>query len=179
MINRANYYLVFAFGISMEATQCPYCEGEIELDSGVSGKIECPHCGREFEWNIKDDDSTIGDSGPGKFVPPYAWLFSKAGMEAIPVPLILALVLLPISLLAGLVMILLSANFFIAGFGMSSWVLEELAKFDFSNGIEMFWGIIFGIVVLPITLLVFLIAVLVGIIGLAIIYSAIVSLIRR
>ena len=163
----------------MVAILCPHCEGEVKLDADTSGEFECSHCGREFEWNIKDDDSTIVDPGSGKFVPPYAWLFSKAGMEAIPVPLILVLVLLPISLLAGLVMILLSANFFIAGSGMSSWMLEELAKFDFSDGIEMFWGIIFVIVILPINLLVFLIAVLVGLIGLAIIYSAIVSLIRR
>jgi hypothetical protein len=76
-------------------------------------------------------------------------------------------------------MIFLSANFFIAGSGMSSWLLEELEKFDFSDGIEMFWGIMFIIVILPINLLVFLIAVLVGLIGLAIIYSAIISLKRR
>ena len=163
----------------MVAILCPHCEGEVKLDTDASGEFECPHCGREFEWMINDDISTIADPGSGKFVPPYAWLFSKAGMEAIPVPLILVLVLLPISILAGLVIILLSANFFIAGSGMSSWMLEELAKFDFSDGIEMFWGIMFVIVILPINLLVFLIAVLFGLLGLGIIYSAIVSLIRR
>ena len=175
----ANHYLVSEFVMAMLANLCPHCEGEVELDADTSGEFECPHCGREFEWKIKDDDSTIADPGSGKFAPPYAWLFSKVGMEAIPVPLIVLFVLLPISILAGLVMILLSANFFIAASGMSSWMLEELGKFDFSDGIEMFWGIMFVITILPITLLVFLIAVLVGIIGLAIIYSAIVSFIRR
>jgi len=175
----ANHYLVSEFVMAMLANLCPHCEGEVELDADTSGQFECPHCGREFEWKIKDDDSTIADPGSGKFAPPYAWLFSKVGMEAIPVPLIWAFVLLPISLLAGLVMIFLSANFFFVGSGMSSWMLEELAKFDFSDDMEMFWGIMFVIVILPITLLVFLIAVLFGLIGLGIIYSAIVSLIRR
>ena len=158
---------------------CPHCQGEIELDADASGKLECPHCGREFEWNIKDGDSTIANPGSGKVAPPYAWLFSKAGLEAIPVPLILAFVLLPFSLLAGLVMIFLSANFFIAGSSLGSWFLEELTKFDFSDGIEMFWGSIFAVIIISVNLVVFLIAILFGLFGLAIIYSAIVSLKRR
>ncbi len=158
---------------------CPHCQGEIELDADASGKFECPHCGREFEWNIKDGDSTIANPGSGKVAPPYAWLFSKVGLVAIPVPLILAFVLLPFSLLAGLVMIFLSANFFIAGSSLGSWFLEELTKFDFSDGIEMFWGIIFAVAIIPLALIVFLIAILFGLFGLAIIYSAIVSLKRR
>ena len=178
-MKQANHYLVFAFGMFMVATLCPHCEGEIELDSDASGKFECPHCGRELAWNMPDDDSTIADPGSGKFASMYARLLNKASFAVTPVPLIWALVLLPISLIVGFVMIILSANFFIAGSGVGSWFVEELAKFDFSDGIEMFWGIIFVIVILPINLLVFLIAVLVGLIGLAIIYSAIVSLIRR
>ena len=164
---------------------CPHCEGEVELDSVASvakGGImyfSCPHCGRELEWNIPDDDSTIADPGSGKIAPPYAWLFSKMGMAAIPVPSIWALVLLPISLLVGLVSILLSANFFIAGSGLGSWMMEELTKFDFSEGDELFYGILFVTVIIPIALLAFLIAILFGLFGLAIIVSSIVRLIRR
>ncbi len=163
----------------MVAILCPHCEGEVKRDADASGEFECPHCGREYEWNIKDDDSTIADPGSGKIAPPYAWLFSKMGMPAIPVPSIWALVLLPISLLAGLVSIILSANFFIAGSRMGSWILEELSKFDFSDGLELFFGIMFGFVILLITLLILLVAILFGLFGLAIIFSAIVSLIRR
>lgn len=163
----------------MVANLCPHCQGEVELDADASGQFECPHCGREFEWNIKDGDSIIANPGSGKVAPPYAWLFSKAGLVAIPVPLILAFVLLPFSLLAGLVMIFLSANCFIAGSSLGSWMLEELTKFDFSDEIEMFWGIMFAVIIIPFTLVVFLIAILLGLFGLAIIYSAIISLKRR
>ena len=164
---------------------CPHCEGEVELDSAASvarGGImyfSCPHCGRELELNISDDDSTIAEPGSGKFESMYARLLNKASFAVTPVPLIWALVLLPISLLVGLVMILLSANFFIAGSGLGSWMLDELTKFDFSEETELFGGIIFVIVIIPIALLAFLIAILLGIFGLAIIVSAIVRLIRR
>ncbi|MFL2984362.1 MAG: hypothetical protein ACJZ5B_02635 [Candidatus Poseidoniaceae archaeon] len=164
---------------------CPHCEGEVELDSAASvarGGImyfSCPHCGRELEWNISDDDSTIAEPGSGKFASMYARLLNKASFAVTPVPLIWALVLLPISLLVGLVMILLSANFFIAGSGLGSWMLDELTKFDFSEDDESFFGILFVIVIIPIALLVFLIAILLGLFGLAIIVSAIVRLIRR
>ena len=164
---------------------CPHCEGEVELDSAASvarGGImyfSCPHCGRELEWNISDDDSTIAGPSSGKFASMYARLLSKASLAVTPVPLIWALVLLPISLLVGLVMILLSANFFIAGSGLGSWMLEELTKFDFSEGIELFGAIIFAVAIIPLSLIVFLIAILFGLFGLAIIYSAIISLKRR
>ena len=129
--------------------------------------------------NINDDDSTIADPGSGKFASMYAWLLNKASLAVTPLPLIWALVLLPISLLVGLVMIILSANFFIAGSGVGSWMLEELTKFDFSDGLELFAAITFGIVIISIALLAFLIAILFGIFGLALIVSAIVRLIRR
>ena len=164
---------------------CPHCEGEVELDSAASvarGGImyfSCPHCGRELEWNVPDDDSTIADPSSSKFTSMYARLLNKASLSVTPVPLIWALVLLPISLLVGLVMILLSANFFIAGSGLGSWMLEELEKFDFSEETELFGAIIFVIVIIPIALLAFLIAILLGLFGLAIIVSAIVRLIRR
>ena len=164
---------------------CPHCEGEVELDSAASvarGGImyfSCPHCGRELEWNVPDDDSTIADPSSRKFTSMYARLLNKASLSVTPVPLIWALVLLPISLLVGLVMILLSANFFIAGSGLGSWMLEELEKFDFSEETELFGAIIFVIVIIPIALLAFLIAILLGLFGLAIIVSAIVRLIRR
>ena len=163
----------------MVANLCPHCEGEIELDTDASGEFECPHCGREFEWKTKDDDSTIADPGSGKFASMYARLLNKASFAVTPVPLIWALVLLPISLIVGFVMIILSANFFIAGSGVGSWFVEELAKFDFSEGTELFGAIIFAIVIIPIALLAFLIAILFGFFGLAIIVSAIVRLFRR
>ena len=155
---------------------CPHCEGEVELDSDASGKFECPHCGREFEWNIPNDDSPIADPGSRKFASMFAWLLNKASLAVTPMPLIWALVLLPISLLVGLVMIILSANFFIAGSGLGSWMLEELTKFDSS---EWVWEIMFVVVIIPIALLALLIAILLGLFGLAIIVSAIVRLIRR
>ena len=163
----------------MVATLCPHCEGAIELDADASGEFKCPHCGREFEWNTKDDDSTIAEPGSRKFASVYAWLLNKASFAVTPVPLMWALVLLPISILAGLVMIILSANFFIAGSGLSSWMLEELTKFDFSEGLELFLAILFAIVIIPIALLAFFIAILFGFFGLALIVSAIVRLIRR
>ena len=43
----------------------------------------------------------------------------------------------------------------------------------------MFWGIMFAVIIIPFNLVVFLIAILFGLFGLAIIYSAIVSLKRR
>ena len=155
---------------------CPHCEGEVELDSDASGKFECPHCGREFEWNIPNDDSPVADPGSRKFASMFAWLLNKASLAVTPMPLIWALVLLPISLLVGLVMIILSANFFIAGSGLGSWMLEELTKFDSS---EWVWEIMFVVVIIPIALLALLIAILLGLFGLAIIVSAIVRLIRR
>ena len=164
---------------------CPHCEGEIELDSAASVTmrriiyLSCPHCGRELEWNIPDDDSTIADPGSGKLASMYARLLNKASLSVIPVPLIWALVLLPISLLVGLVMILLSANFYIAGSALGSWMLVELTKFDFSDGVQLFMAVTFGIVIISIALLAFLIAILLGLFGLALIVSAIVRLIRR
>ena len=162
----------------MVVIQCPHCEEEIVLDDDAFGEFECPHCGREFEWNI-NDGSSIADPGSEKFASMYARLLNKASLAVTPVPLIWALVLLPISLIVGLVMILLSANFFIAGSGLGSWMLEELEKFDFSEETELFGAIIFVIVIIPIALLAFLIAILLGLFGLAIIVSAIVRLIRR
>ena len=158
---------------------CPHCEGKIELDDDASGKFECPLCDGEFKWNIPDDDSTIADPGSGKFGSMYAWLLNKASLTVTPLQLIWALVLLPISLLAGLVMILLSANFFIAGSGLGSWMLDELTKFDFSEGDELFYATLLVIVIIPLALLAFLVAILFGLFGLAIIVSAIVRLIRR
>ena len=158
---------------------CPHCKGKVELDDNASGKFECPLCAGEFKWNIPDYDSTIADPGSGKFSSMYAWLLNKASLAVTPLPLMWALVLLPISLLVGLVSIILSANFFIAGSGLGSWMSEELTKFDFSEGDESFYAILFIIVIIPIGLLTFLIAILFGLFGLAIIVSSIVRLIRR
>ena len=111
----------------MVTNLCPHCEGPIELDSDAPGKFECPHCGREFEWNINDDDSTIADPGSGKFASVYAWLLNKASLAVTPLPLIWALVLLPISLLAGLV---------------SDYPLRELFHRRFGSGFVDVGGII-------------------------------------
>ena len=162
----------------MVANLCPHCEGTIELDTDASGKFECPHCEREFEWNI-NDDSSIADPGSEKIASMYSRLLHKASLAVTPLPLMWSLVLLPISLFAGLVMILLSANFFIAGSALGSWMLVELTKFDFSDGVELFMAVTFGIVIISIALLAFLIAILLGLFGLALIVSAIVRLIRR
>ena len=163
----------------MVAHLCPHCEGTIELDTDASGKFECPHCEREFEWNIDDNDSSIADPGSEKFASMYSRLLHKASLAVTPLPLMWSLVLLPISLFVGLVMILLSANFFIAGSALGSWMLVELTKFDFSDGVELFMAVTFGIVIISIALLAFLIAILLGLFGLALIVSAIVRLIRR
>lgn len=163
----------------MVVNLCPHCEGEIELVADALGEFECPHCGRGFEWNLKEDDSTIADHGSRKFASIYARLLNKASLAVTPLPLMWALVLLPISLVVGLVMILLSANFFIAGSALGSWLLEELTKFDFSDGIELFYAIAFALVIIPFAFLAFFIAILFGLFGLALIVSAIVRLIRR
>lgn len=108
-----------------------------------------------------------------------SWFFHMARLSVTPLPLMWALVLLPISLLVGFVMIILSGNFFILGSGLGSWMLEELTKFDFSDGVELFFAVIFVIAVSPFGFLAFLIALLLGFLGLAIMATAIVRLIPR
>tara|TARA_B100001559_G_C16187673_1_gene478412 strand:- start:51 stop:443 length:393 start_codon:yes stop_codon:yes gene_type:complete len=41
----------------MVEIQCPHCIESIELDDGVFGLFECPHCEKEFEWNPEEDAS--------------------------------------------------------------------------------------------------------------------------
>lgn len=170
-MKRINHYVVFAFSTLMEATFCPQCQGEIELGSLASGTFECPHCGRELILNAPGDDSTMAKLG--------SWFFHMARLSVTPLPLMWALVLLPISLLVGFVMIILSGNFFILGSGLGSWMLEELTKFDFSDGVELFFAVIFVIALSPFGFLAFLIALLLGFLGLAIMATAIVRLIPR
>jgi hypothetical protein len=176
---RVNHYPVFALRVFMEATLCPHCKGEIEIDSHASGKFECPHCGRELAWTVPDDDSTYGVAGSGKFASMYAWFLHMARLVVTPLPLVWSLVLLPISLLFGSVSVLLSANFFIAGSELGSWMLVELTKFDFSDGLELFAATIFALVILPFAFLAYLIAALLGLFGLGIMVSAVVRLVRR
>ena len=109
----------------------------------------------------------------------YAWFLNMARLVVTPLPLVWSLVLLPISLLFGLVSLLLSANFFIAGSDLGSWILVELTKFDFSDGVELFGAMIFVLVVGPVALVAYLIAVLLGLFGFGITVSAVVRLIRR
>ena len=35
----------------MAIIRCPYCDDEISLDDDQSGRFDCPHCSKEFEWN--------------------------------------------------------------------------------------------------------------------------------
>ena len=170
---------MFAFSILMVATLCPHCEGEIEPDSDASGEFECPHCGRELAWNIPHGDSINADADSGRFAVMYAWFLNMARLVVTPLPLVWSLVLLPISLLFGLVSLLLSANLFIAGTDLGSWILVELTKFDFSDGVELFGAMIFVLVVGPVALVAYLIAVLLGLFGLGITVSAVVRLVRR
>ena len=163
----------------MVANLCPHCEGEVEIDSIASDEFEGPHCGRVIEWNIPDGSSVITGPGSRKLSSMYAWFLNKASLAVTPLPLMWGLVLLPVSLLVGLVMLILSANFLIAGSGLSSWMVEELTKFDFSEGLELFMAMIFAIVISPFALLAFLIALVFGFFGLAIMISAIVRLIPR
>lgn len=170
---------MFAFSVFMEATHCPHCEGEIEIDSHASGNFECPHCGRELAWTVPDDDSTYADAGSTKLASIYAWFVNMARLVVTPLPLVWSLVLLPISLLFGSVSVLLSANFFIAGSELGSWMLVELTKFDFSDGLELFAATIFAFFVFPFAFLAYLIAALLGLFGLGIMVSAVVRLVRR
>ena len=34
----------------MVVIQCPHCEQDIELEDGVSGLFDCPHCGNGFSF---------------------------------------------------------------------------------------------------------------------------------
>ena len=163
----------------MEATLCPHCKGEIEIDSHASGKFECPHCGRELAWTVPDDDSTYAEAGSTKWASIYAWFVNTASLVVTPLPLVWSLVLLPISLLFGSVSILLSANFFIAGSELGSWMLVELTKFDFSDGLELFGAAIFAFFVFPFAFLAYLIGALLGFFGLGMMVSAVVRLVRR
>ena len=41
----------------MTVTKCPHCSLEVELEDGVSGLFDCPHCGEEFQWGKMDEES--------------------------------------------------------------------------------------------------------------------------
>ena len=40
----------------MVVIQCPHCILEVELDDGVSGLFDCPHCGEDFQWGEIDEE---------------------------------------------------------------------------------------------------------------------------
>ena len=40
----------------MVVIQCPHCSLEVELDDGVSGLFDCPHCGEDFQWGEIDEE---------------------------------------------------------------------------------------------------------------------------
>ena len=41
----------------MTVTKCPHCSLEVELDDGVTGLFDCPHCGEEFQWGKMDKET--------------------------------------------------------------------------------------------------------------------------
>ena len=167
--------------MSMVEILCPHCGGEIELDDDASGEFQCPLCDGEFEWNIPDDDSLIVDPSSRKFAAPFSWLLHKASLGVTPVPLMRALFLLPFSLLAGVVVIIISGNVYFVGSALGSLMLEVLS--DPSTSESAGAGGIVILLIIPllilVTLLAFLISISIGLLGLLIIVSAIVRLIRR
>lgn len=40
----------------MVVIQCPHCSLSVELDDGVSGLFDCPHCGEDFQWGEIDEE---------------------------------------------------------------------------------------------------------------------------
>jgi hypothetical protein len=44
----------------MVVIQCPHCSLEVELDDGVSGLFDCPHCGEDFQWGESDEENDGG-----------------------------------------------------------------------------------------------------------------------
>jgi len=49
--SRLNPYVRAIINRTVVEIQCPHCECDIELESGVSGTFDCPHCDEEFSWS--------------------------------------------------------------------------------------------------------------------------------
>ena len=81
----------------MVVIQCPYCSLEVELDDGVSGLFDCPHCGEEFQWGEIDEGidhkKPNGSDWAISRVPRYVGIVFVLGAVLLFFPVILALLL--------------------------------------------------------------------------------------
>ena len=57
----------------MVVIQCPHCEQDIELEDGVSGLFDCPHCGNGFSFG---DNELVAPNLFGR-----SQLFMSRGMK--------------------------------------------------------------------------------------------------
>ena len=81
----------------MVVIQCPHCSLEVELDDGVSGLFDCPHCGEEFQWGEIDEEidhkkPTGSDSAMSR-VPRYVGIVFVLGAVLLFFPVILVLLI--------------------------------------------------------------------------------------
>ena len=81
----------------MVVIQCPHCSLEVELDDGVSGLFDCPHCGEEFQWGEIDEEidhkkPTGSDSAMSR-VPRYVGIVFVLGAVLLLFPVILVLLI--------------------------------------------------------------------------------------
>ena len=81
----------------MVVIQCPHCSLEVELDDGVSGLFDCPHCGEEFQWGEIDEEidhkKPTGSDWAMSRVPRYVGIVFVLGAVLLFFPVILALLL--------------------------------------------------------------------------------------
>ena len=81
----------------MIVIQCPHCSLEVELDDGVSGLFDCPHCGEEFQWGEIDEEidhkKPNGSDWAMSRVPRYVGIVFVLGAVLLFFPVILALLL--------------------------------------------------------------------------------------
>ena len=81
----------------MVVIQCPHCSLEVELDDGVSGLFDCPHCGEEFQWGGIDEGidhkKPNGSDWAMSRVPRYVGIVFVLGAVLLFFPVILALLL--------------------------------------------------------------------------------------
>ena len=45
----------------MVEIQCPHCDKNIELEDGISGMFDCPHCHNEFIWRNEGKSKQISN----------------------------------------------------------------------------------------------------------------------
>jgi len=81
----------------MVVIQCPHCSLSVELDDGVSGLFDCPHCGEDFQWGEIDEEidhkKPTGSDWAMSRVPRYVGIVFVLGTVLLFFPVILALLL--------------------------------------------------------------------------------------